>query len=298
MRLLPRSRLDGIVIIVLTTLLFAVHDATLKYLTLFFAVPLLVWTRYTLQCLVMLVTLAPSMKSELFVTRHPFLMGIRALMQVGSASFFQMALKHMPLAETTSLTFVSPLIVALFAGSLLGEKFGWRNALATLAGFLGVLLIARPGGEMVAIGVAYALAAALCSALYQIFTRKLTRSEPPLRQLFYSTLAGTLAMSFALPEYGIPDQLPAAHVALLVAAALSVALGHLLLIHAARETPAATLSTLLYIKLIWAMGLGWAIFGQLPDLWSTAGMVIIGVSSLSLALHRPRPAAVALAESP
>ena len=278
-----------VIALLATTFLYAFHDATLKYLTGFFAVPLLVWARYIVQLALMLLVVAPSMGREIIATKRPGLMIFRALMQVCNAVLVQYALKHMPLAETTALLFMTPLLVALLAGSILGEKLRFHNWLATIAGFAGVLLIARPGGNIVGIGVVYALAATLCSALYQLFTRKLAASEPPMRQLFYATLAGAITMSFAVPEHW-PAEMPAlTHAGLLVSAAVSVAIGHFLFIHTSRETPAATLSTLLYIKLIWAVMLGFAIFGQLPDVLSVAGMLIIGASGLSLVLQKAPP---------
>lgn len=286
-----------VVLLLITTFLFALHDATLKYLSAFYAVSLLVWARYVVQLVMMLLAVAPSMGRAIIVTRHPRLMVFRALMQVSTALFVQLALKHLPLAETAALVFVSPLIVALLSGAILGEQLGLRNWLVTGAGFVGVLLIARPGGALVGIGVAYALSAALSSALYQIFTRKLAVSEPPMRQLFYSTLVGAIAMSLLVPEYWDGKTPSPTHAGLFVAAAVCVAVGHFLFIHASRETPAATLSTLLYIKLIWAALLGLLIFDQLPDLFSVAGMLIIGASGLSLALYRPRAAIVNLSES-
>ena len=151
-----------------------------------------------------------------------------------------------------------------------------------------MLLIARPGGAMVGIGVVYALGGALCYAIYQILTRKLSASEPPLRQLFYTALIGTVAMSFVLPVYW-SGEMPSLKQALLIASlGFYGGTGHFLLIRAFREAPASTLSPLLYVQLIWAMLLGWIVFGQLPDLPATIGMLIIGASGLSLVLRKPR----------
>lgn len=113
-------------------------------------------------------------------------------MQVASTMLGLLAFRNSPLAETTALVFITPLLVALLAGPMLGEKIHLRSWLATVAGFAGVLLIARPGGYMDGIGVAYALGAAAASGrLYQILTRKLAATEPPMRQLFYLALVGS-----------------------------------------------------------------------------------------------------------
>ena len=281
-----QTKLHGILLFLIATLLFAIHDATSKYLIPFFAIPLLVWARYVVHLSIMLIAVAPSMGRELVVTRHPWLMSLRALTLVGVSLLFQSALKLLPLAETTAIVFVTPLLVALLAGPLLGEKVRLKSWLATLAGFCGVLLIARPGGAMSASGVAYALGSALCYAAYQILTRQLSASEPALRQLFYTALVGAIAMSLVVPTYWNALLPTPAQALLIVSLGLTAGAGHFLLIRAFRQTPASTLSPLLYVQLVWAMLLGLIVFGQLPDLLTTIGMVIIGTSCLSLALQR------------
>jgi len=287
-RLRPHHAAHGVILFLTAVFLFAALDATAKYLTAFFAVPLLVWARYFVHLVFMLVAIAPGMGREIVVTQRPWLMTFRALMLVGVTLLVQLAFRTLPLAETTAIVFVTPLLVALLAGPLLGEKLQARSWLATITGFCGVLLIARPGGAMVGIGVIYALGGALCYAIYQILTRKLSASEPPLRQLFYTALVGTVAMSFVLPAYW-SGEMPSLKQALLIASlGFYGGTGHFLLIRAFREAPASTLSPLLYVQLIWAMLLGWIVFGQLPDLPATIGMLIIGASGLSLVLRKPR----------
>ena len=108
-----------------------------------------------------------------------------------------------------------------------------------------------------------------------------------MRQLFYMALMGTIAMSFAIPAYWT-GEIPTLKQALIITSmGLLGGVGHFLLIRAFRETMASTLSPLLYAQLVWAPVLGWIVFGQLADPPTTIGMVIIGGSSLSLALRWP-----------
>lgn len=267
---------------------FAALDATAKYMNAFFAVPLLVWARYLVHFVIMLVFMAPGMGREIIVTRRPWLMSFRALMLVGVTLLAQLALKTLPLAETTALVFITPLLVALLAGPLLGEQVRRSTWLATVAGFAGVLLIARPGGALFGAGVAYALAAALCYAAYQILTRKLAATEHPNRLLFYTALVGTLSMSLTLPAYWDGRVPTLSHGLLIISLGLYGGIGHFMLIRAFREAPASTLAPLLYVQLIWAMLLGWWVFNQLPDLPAIIGMLIIGASGLSLAIRSRR----------
>lgn len=283
-------RLRGIALFLTALLLFAGLDATAKYMSAYFAVPLLVWARYTVHCVFMLATVAPSLGRELVVTEHPWLMTVRALLLVGVTLLGQLALKTLPLAETTALIFVTPLLVALLAAPMLGEKVPARAWIATIAGFAGVLLIARPGGVMVGMGIVYALGAALCYAFYQILTRKLAGSEHPLRLLFTTALGGTVAMSFALFTHW-DGTLPTWSQAVLIASlGLYGGVGHFCLIRAFREAPVSTLSPLLYAQLIWATLLGWLVFEHLPDPAAVAGMIVIGASGLTLVLPVRRQA--------
>jgi drug/metabolite transporter (DMT)-like permease len=287
----PQHPLRGIFLFLAALLLFAALDATAKYMNAFFAVPLLVWARYLVHFVIMLLFMAPGLGREIIATRRPWLMSFRALMLVGVTLLAQLALKTLPLAETTALVFVTPLLVALLAGPLLAEKVPPRTWLATGAGFAGVLLIARPGGAMAGPGVAYALGAALCYAIYQILTRKLATTEHPTRLLFYTALVGTASMSLALPAYWDGQMPTLTQSLLIVSLGLYGGIGHFLLIRAFREAPASTLSPLLYVQLIWATLLGWWVFAQLPDFLAIVGMLIIGASGLSLALRtrRQRP---------
>jgi drug/metabolite transporter (DMT)-like permease len=138
------------------------------------------------------------------------------------------------------------------------------------------------------IGVVYALGCSLCYAGYQILTRKLSVTEPAMRQLFYTALIGTIAMSFVIPVYWT-GEIPTLKQALIITSlGFFGGAGHFLLIRAFHETMASTLSPLLYVQLVWATLLGWIVFGHLADLPTTIGMLIIGGSSLSLALRWPR----------
>jgi drug/metabolite transporter (DMT)-like permease len=132
--------------------------------------------------------------------------------------------------------------------------------------------------------VACALGAALFYAAYQLLTRKLVASEPPLRLLFHTALFGTLALTPLLSLHW-DGRLPSLGQGLLIVS-LGVygGVGHFLLIRALQRTPASLLSPLLYGQLVWATLLGWLVFAQLPDALTMAGMLIIGAAGLSLAV--------------
>ncbi|MBE7422675.1 MAG: DMT family transporter [Zoogloeaceae bacterium] len=290
----PAQRpLRGILLFMLALMLFALLDATSKHLSASFAVPLLVWARYTLHFAIMLVFVAPSMRLQLVSTDNLALQVVRALALVGTTGFAMMAFRSMPLAEATAVLFLAPLLVTLLAGPFLHERIGAGRWAAVLVGFAGVLLIARPGGALNLAGVLWALAGAACYAAYQLLTRRLSHAEHPLTLLFYTALVGTAVMSLALPWFWF-EFAPAPRQWLMIAS-LGVygGVGHFILIRAFRLAPASTLTPFGYTQLIWAGLLGWMVFGHIPDAMSTAGMAVIAASGLWLALGKRPPRAQA-----
>ena len=276
----------GILLVLAAVCVFSCMDATAKYLAARHPLPMLVWARYTVHFLLMVVFLAPSHRGTLLATRRLPAQLVRAVLLLGVTGCVIAALRVLPLAEATALGYTSPLLAALLAGPWLGEKLDGRRWLALGAGFLGVLVIARPGGALLGVGVLYALAGATCYAVYQVMTRQLSASENSLTLLFYTALVGTLLSSLGLPWIGL-GTLPSG-VDLLLTLSLGVmgGLGHYLLIRAFHHAPVGTLGPFLYAQLLWAMLVGWLVFGQLPDAWSLLGMAIIVASGLAVALGK------------
>ena len=280
--------LRGIVLMLLAFLFIAALDATSKHLAQTYAVPLLVWARYTVHCLLMLIFLAPSMRARLLVTRRPLAQVTRSLLLIGMTGLMMAAFRLMPLAETTSLLFITPMFVTLLAGPCLGERIGMGRWLAAIAGFAGALLVARPGGSLSGPGSLLVLGAALCYSLYQIQTRQMSLYENTFTMLFYTALTGTVVMSLALPWFwdgplpGLADAL------LFVALGIFGGMGQYLMTRAFRHAPASTLSPFMYGQIIWATLLGWQVFGQVPDGLSVLGMAIIVGSGLAILLGTRR----------
>ncbi len=268
----------------LAVVLFAMLDATSKYLTASFAVPLLVWARYALHFLLMLLFVAPSMRSRLVRTDHLALQVIRALALAATTGCAMAAFRSLPLAEATAVVFLAPLLVTVLAGPFLGERIGGGRWAAVTVGFAGVLLIARPGGALDIAGVLWALAAAANYAAYQLLTRRLSHAEHPLTLLFYTAMVGTAVMSAALPWFWVDTAASPLQWLLIASLGLYGGFGHFLLIRAFRLAPASTLTPFGYTQLVWAALLGWLVFGHVPDAATGSGMAIIAASGLWLAL--------------
>ena len=278
----------GVALILMAFLLFAVLDASSKHLAKTFAVPLLVWARYSVHCLLMVIFLAPSMGARLLITRRPLAQVLRSLLLVGMTGFMMAAFRLMPLAETTSLLFITPLFVTIMAGPLLKEKVSLGRWLAAFAGFAGALIIARPGGGLSTAGALLVLGAALCYSAYQILTRQMSVSENTITMLFYTALTGTVIMTLFLPWFWHGLRLDPSEALLFVSLGVSGGIGQYLMTAAFRHAPASTLSPLMYGQIIWATLLGWQVFGQVPDSLSILGIAIIVGSGLVIILGERR----------
>ncbi len=280
--------LKAIVMVFGAVTLFVLLDATVSHLGKTYPVPMLVWARYAMHCLLMVIFLAPRMRLRLVRSARPLRQTACALCLVATSFLGMAAFIRMPLAETTALIFMSPLIVTLLAGPVLGERIGALRWAAALGGFIGVLLIARPGSGLSIEGIAFALGAALMYAAYQILTRQLSGTENPVTMLFYTAMVGTVVMSLALP-WAWSGTMPGIGDGLLIAC-LGVlgGVGHYLLILAFREAPASLLSPMLYAQLVVATLIGALLFGHVPDLPALVGILVISAAGVVIAMSGRR----------
>ena len=282
---LQHNLLKGFLLAAAGLFLFACMDSTTKYLTTHYNVPFVVAMRYIVHLLLMVMILAPRHSAQLVHTQRTGLVVARALVLSIASLCMGMALHRMPLAETTAINFLSPTLVALLAGSILGEKIGGWGWTAIVTGFIGVLLIARPGGGLDAIGIMFALGAAIANASYQLLSRLLASTEKAITLLFYTALVGTVMYGIALPWFWENDAPSTLEVVLLLSMGVSGGLGHYLFTLAYRHAPASILAPTTYLQLLWAGLLGWIIFGTIPDSMSLIGMTVVALSGLIIAFR-------------
>jgi drug/metabolite transporter (DMT)-like permease len=261
--------LRGIGLMVLAVSTFTCLDTTSKYLAQHYPVPGIVFVRYIVQMLLMVVVLAPRMGMDLLRTANLRLQIVRGV-----------------LAEAASIAFMAPIIVAVLAGPLLKEQVGARTWIALAGGFVGVLLIIRPGGDVFTWVAFLPLFSALGMALYQMLTSKLAGRDAPLVTLFYPALIGTALVPLVAPtQLVLPESL--AHCGLFLLIGVLGGLGHFLLIRAHQYAPSSILSPFMYAQLVTALFLGWLVFGDLPDGLAFVGMATVAASGLLLILaHR------------
>jgi drug/metabolite transporter (DMT)-like permease len=277
--------LVGILFVILATLTFAVSDVVTKHLTAFYPVPVIMAVRYLVNGALLLAVFLPREGRRLFQAQRLGLVLLRGVCLAVASLTMGWALQLMPVAETVAIIYLTPFAVMLLASPILGEKVstvGWAGA---AFGFVGVLLIVRPGGSLDPMGVVFALANASLSTGYHLLTRLLSRTETTSSLLFHTAWVGAVFfVAIAIPalEGFAPTLLDLGLMGLL---GLSMAVGHFLFTAAYREAPASMLSPINYLHLVWAAGLGWLVFGHLPELLSLFGIVLITSAGVGVALH-------------
>jgi drug/metabolite transporter (DMT)-like permease len=279
----PSLRLNAIGLMALTTVAFAGLDTTAKYLVAVDHQPVaeVVWLRFVAHVVFSVAVLWPLAFRPSFRSKKPALQTVRSLCMLGATGFNFVALQYLQLDQTITIFFLTPLIVALLAGPLLQEWVGWHRMIAIAIGFLGIVIVMRPGFGGIHWAVMLSLGATLSYALYNIATRYLAAFDSPEVTQSYSPLAGlVLSAPFALLHW----QWPQSPMTWLLLASLGVwgGLGHWLLILAHRIAPAPVLAPFTYLGLISMSALGFFVFGNIPTLWTLAGGGVVILSGLYL----------------
>jgi drug/metabolite transporter (DMT)-like permease len=286
--LLPRDpareradRLTGIALMCGAVASFALLDTTAKYLNLYMSTLEVVWARYTGAFLFPFLLSNPWTRPNLTATARPLLQMVRSVLLLASTMCNFAALRYLQLAEAMAIAFSTPFLVAAFSGPLLGEWVRWRRWSAIAVGFIGVLVVVRPGSGGFQPAALLSLAAALCYALYAITTRILARTDSSATTLFYSNIAGAAALIPVLPFVWTTPTEPIVITLMVICGAIG-SFGHYLLIAAHRLAPAAVLSPFIYTQILSVIVLGYLVFGDVPNRSTLAGAGIVIASGLYL----------------
>jgi drug/metabolite transporter (DMT)-like permease len=281
-----RQRLTGIALMCGAVACFACLDSSAKFLGRDMSVIQVVWARYAGAFVLAFVLSNPLSHPGLMRTTRPALQIGRSLALLASSFLNFLALRYLQLDQALAITFSTPFLVAVLAGPVLGEWVGARRWAAIGVGFLGVLVVARPGFGSVHPAALLSLSAAFTLAFYNVTTRLLARTDSSETTLFYSNVIGFIGSTPMLPFVWTPPT-STIDIVLMVAVGAFGALGHYLLIVAHRFTPASALSPFMYTQLLWAASLGYLVFHDVPNQWTLAGAGIVVGSGLYL-LHRER----------
>jgi len=283
--------LRGILLMCAGVSLFPLMNAMMKLLTARYPVLEIVWARFTGHLIVMLAIFLPQYGRRLIATRRPWVQIGRSALMLGSNSVFVMAIGKVPLATASAIGFTSPLIVTALSVPLLREQVGWRRWSAVFVGFVGALLIIRPGSGFANPAVLLLLVSALAYALYQIATRRVMAYDSPATGIVFAALLGSLATSAVQPFiFVLPKSL--GDLAMLASLGCLGGLGHFLVIKAFQAAPASVIAPLGYVELIGTATLGYLIFANFPDPLTWVGAVIIIASGLYIAMRERKRAGI------
>jgi drug/metabolite transporter (DMT)-like permease len=268
--------LAGIGLVVLAVACFATLDTATKLSTA--GVPILmgVWFRYAFQAVATTAVLLPAYGTALLRTEHPRYQLLRGTLLLASSTLAFLSLRYMPLAEFTSVVLIAPLAVTLLAATTLKEEVSTLRWTLVAGGFVGTLVILRPGGSAFSWAILLPVGLVVTNAWFQVLTSKLARTEKPLTMHFYTGWVGTLIASLALPFAW--TSLPDWHWwGLLCLMGFMATIGHFILILAYQRAPASTLTPYLYTQIAFAMLGGWLMFSHVPDTTSLVGMALIAI---------------------
>ena len=281
-----RDRLRAIGLMLLALVFFSCLDTTAKLLSERHTIPVaqMSWMRFLVQ-FVLLLALVPALGimnvTNLFSTRKLGQQLVRSTLMAATTVFNFLALQTLRLDQTITIVFMAPLVVALLAGPLLGEWVGWRRMVAIMVGFCGILVAVRPGAEDMSPGVVYSLLGMLAYALFMLQTRHLSRFDAPLVTLFYSMFVGTLfGAPLAIAHWVWPAD--ASTWVMLLSLGILGGIGHYLFILAYGLAPASAVAPFLYAQFVMMAGLGYAVFGDVPDVYTIAGAMIISAAGIYL----------------
>ncbi|EPL10154.1 DMT family transporter [Pseudomonas sp. CF161] len=278
--------LKGILLVVLATFLFSSHDALSKYLSGFYPVIMVVWARYLVHTLLMAGIFLPQSGLRVLRTKRPLWQLARALCLLGTSLLFTSALLFIPLAEATAVNFLAPVLVTALSVPLLGEHVSRGQWLAVICGFIGVIIIIHPGGELFTPAVLLPFGSALCFCFYQLLTRKLAQYDSPTTSNFFAGLCNTLVISALVPFFW---QVPTlTHGILMLALGTCGMTAHLFLTQAFRLAAPALLAPFGYCQIVFAGLLGWLLFSHTPDLITQVGIAVICLSGLAAAWQQRR----------
>lgn len=257
-------------------------DATAKYLVRDHSLWIVVWARYAGQMAVVTPFAWHRGGPGFWRTRKPGMQLLRSLFLVLATLGFWGGLRYLPLAEASSITFLAPTFVVLLSWPLLRERATRARQIASAAGFMGILILLRPGSAVMHPAVVLLLAAALANALYQLLTRRLL-DENAHTTLFYSASVGTVVLTVGLPFATDLAQLMAVGIAPLVLLGVLAGLGHWCMTRAYLHAPASLLTPFTYLQILWATAFGYLMFDQHPDRLSALGMAVVVASGILLA---------------
>ncbi len=255
-----------------------IMDGFAKFLSSDLPVMQITWARYFFTVVFILPIMFFFFKKQLVWTDKPKLQFIRGLILLTANISFFYAISVISLAKALTLAFVAPLIVTAFSPIFLGEKVGFRRWSAVLIGFIGSLIVIRPGFVDINLASIAALGTGIMYGFYLIITRKLSASDNPLLTLLLTGIIGAIIISIFMPFVWVKPTIN--QWSMMAAIGIFASIGHLFLILSLKYADASKLAPLSYFEIITNILIGYYFFSDFPDSWTFLGLFIIIFSGI------------------
>ena len=250
-----------------------IMDGFAKYLSSTLPVLQITWSRYFFTVVITLPIMLIFFRKNLTWTEQPKLQLIRGLLLFCANVLFFYSISIISLAKALTLAFIAPLIVTALSPFLLGEKVGFRRWAAVVTGFVGSLIVIRPGFVELNLASIAALGTGILYGFYLIVTRKLHSSDSPLLTLLLTGIVGALLGSIIMPIVWISPTITEWY--MMFAIGFFASLGHLFIILSLRYADASKLAPFGYFEIVTNIIIGYYFFNHFPDNWTFLGLFII-----------------------
>lgn len=270
----PNAQLIGIGCMVLAASFLPVMNGLVQLLSPRYSSEQLIWARSLSHLLFIVVLFAPRHGLGFILTKKPVAQIGRSILLLASTSLFFHGVKELPLAKAASISFTAPLIVAMLAWPVLGERLTVSRIVAVVIGFTGVLIVIRPGSEVFQWASLLILGSAACYAIYQLLTRRVAGHDPPETSAVYSVLVGSIVMTAVVPFYWrTPVDLTDA--AIMSGLGILGGLGHYFVARAMVYAAASVVTPFQYWQMVGSVIVGYFVSGKLPDAFTWLGAAVI-----------------------
>ena len=250
-----------------------IMDGFAKYLSSTIPVLQITWSRYFFTVIIVLPFMFIFFRKNFKWTEKPQLQLIRGLLLFCANILFFYSISVISLAKALTLAFVAPLIVTILSPMLLGENVGFRRWIAVITGFIGSLIVIRPGFVEVNLASIAALGTGVLYAFYLIVTRKLHNSDHPLLTLLLTGVVGAIIGSLIMPSVWVQPTINEWY--MMFALGFFASLGHLFLILSLKYADASKLAPFGYFEIITNIIIGYYFFNHFPDNWTFLGLFVI-----------------------
>ena len=270
--------MKAIIFNLLAWVMLPIMDGFAKYLSADLPVLQITWARYFFTVVFTFPVMFFFFRKNLVWTDKPKLQFIRGLILLTANICFFYAISVISLAKALTLAFVAPLIVTAFSPVYLGEKVGFRRWSAVIIGFIGSLVVIRPGFVEINLASFAALGTGIMYGFYLIITRKLSTSDNPLLTLLLTGVVGAVIISCVMPFVWV--QPTTSQWSMMAAIGVFACIGHLFLILSLKYADASKLAPFSYFEIVTNIIIGYYFFGDFPDSWTFLGLAIIVMSGI------------------